>query len=837
MWKPELSSYWSLDSGEVLKRLTTTSSGLSTEEATQRLAQYGPNELQERRQVTRMLVLSNQIRSPLLLILFFAAIASALAGEWPDAGIVLVILSASIGIGYSREYRAQTAAAKLQARVRTRATVMRDGRQMTIPAREVAPGDIILLSAGSLVPADAIILEANDFFVNEAVLTGESFPVEKTPGVIAEDAGVAKRFNCVFLGTNVRSGAARCVVVETGKSTEFGRIAHRLALRPPESEFDRGIRHFGYMMASAMLVMVLLVFAINVIFGRPPMVTLLFSVALAVGLSPELLPAILTVNLARGAETMVQHGVLVRRLNAIENLGSMDVLCTDKTGTLTEGVIQVEGAYDANGEISSNVLQLAACNAALQTGIKNPLDEAILNASIPDLSDITKVGEIPFDFMRKRTAVVIRTIDGTRLITKGAFEQVLEACTQHGDGSPLASTDREALRKRFQEWGRRGIRVLAVATRVLESKPSYSRDDEHSLAFAGFLTFLDCPKQGARETLAELSALGVSVKLITGDAKLVAQHVASIVGMRSERVLTGKELNRLHGAALWHAADRTDLFVEVDPNQKESIILALKKMRHVVGFLGDGVNDAPAMHAADTSMSVDQAVDVAKEAADFVLLERHLDVLRRGIEEGRKTFANTLKYVLTTTSANLGNMISMAVASLFLPFLPLLASQILLNNFLSDIPALGLAGDNVDRELVDHPRRWDIRFIGWFMVEFGVLSSFFDFAMFGALLGLFAATPMLFRTGWFTESLLTELVIALVVRTRRPFFRSQPGFLLLTLTLAVMAIAFLIPYVPGAALLGFTPLPAALIATIVGITLLYIAATEFTKSRFYHRFG
>jgi Mg2+-importing ATPase len=837
MEQTEQVKYWSQDSDEVFKRLATTAAGLSTMEATRRFAQHGPNELRERRPVTRALALWNQIRSPLLLILVFAAIASALAGEWSDAIIVLVILSASIGIGYSREYRAQTAAEKLQARVRTRATVVRDGHQTAVAAREVVPGDVILLSAGSLVPADAITLEANDFFVNEAALTGESFPVEKKPGVVAEDASVAKRFNCVFLGTNVRSGAARCVVVETGRATEFGHIAHRLSLRPPETEFDRGIRHFGYMLASAMLVMVLLVFAINVIFGRPPIDTLLFSVALAVGLSPELLPAILTVSLARGAEMMASHGVLVRRLNAIENLGSMDVLCTDKTGTLTEGVIQVEGAYDAAGERSAKVLELAAYNAALQTGIKNPLDEAILNYLTPVVSGIKKLGEIPFDFMRKRTAVIIRTIGGSQLITKGAFENVLEACEQFPDNAPLTEASRDALRERFREWSGRGIRVLAVATRVLEDKPSFTRDDERDLTFVGFLTFLDRPKEGAREAVAELNVLGVSVKLITGDAKLVAQHVASLVGMRSERVLTGKELNKLHGAALWHAADRTDLFVEVDPNQKENIILALKKMGHVVGFLGDGVNDAPAMHAADTSMSVDQAVDVAKEAADFVLLERHLDVLRRGIEEGRKTFANTLKYVLTTTSANLGNMISMAIASLFLPFLPLLAGQILLNNFLSDIPALGLAGDNVDPELVDHPRRWDMRFIGRFMVEFGVLSSVFDFVMFGALLGLFAASPLLFRTGWFTESLLTELVIALVVRTRRPFFRSHPGSLLLGLTLSTMAIAFLIPYLPGTDVLGFTPMPATLLAMIAGITLLYVAATEFAKVRFYRRFN
>ena len=669
--------------------------------------------------------------------------------------------------------------------------------------------------------------------MNEAVLTGESFPVEKTPGVVGRTSGLTERVNCVFLGTNVRSGTARCLVVATGSATQFGAIAHRLTLRPPETEFDRGLRRFGYLLTSAMLVMVLVVFAANMLLGRPPIETLLFSIALAVGLSPELLPAILSVNLARGAQLMARHGVLVKRLNAIENLGSMDVLCTDKTGTLTEGVVQLEGAYDERGERSATVLELASQNAALQTGLTNPLDEAILRAHEADLADVEKLGEIPYDFVRKRLSVVVRGRSGVTLVTKGAFEHVLEACARSAARGPLDAVRRTALRDRYLQWSAQGTRVLAVATRSLGERPSYGRDDERELDFVGFLTFLDRPKEGVTEALADLAKLGVSVKLITGDSRLVAQHVARAVGMRAECVLTGKDLDELHDEALWSAAERTDLFVEVDPNQKERIILSLKKMGRVVGFLGDGVNDAPAMHAADTSLSVDQAVDVAKEAADFVLLERHLEVIRRGIEEGRKTFANTLKYVLTTTSANLGNMVSMAVASVFLPFLPLLAGQILLNNFLSDVPAVGLADDSVDPELVDRPRRWDMRFIGRFMVVFGVLSSLFDFLTFGALLRLFDATPEVFRTGWFVESLLTELVIALVVRTRRPFFRSRPGTTLLVLTAAIIVVTFAIPFLPFAGLLGFTALPGPVLLTLIGITVLYIVATELAKARFY----
>ncbi len=828
-----LEAYWSLPQEQLAQRLDSSSSGLSAPEAARRLVQYGANELGAQRPPSRLRTLKNQLRNPLILLLVFAAGASAVTGNWMDAGIVLAILFASVAIGYFREYRAQTAAAVLSARVRTRASVLRDGQLTSVPLAAVVPGDVVQLSAGSLVPADAVLLQATDCFVNEAVLTGESFPAEKRTAVLTPDAELNQRVNCVFLGTNVRSGTARAIVVDTGARTHFGAIARRLILRPPETEFDRGLRHFGYLLSSAMLVMVLLVFAGNMLLARPPVETLLFSIALAVGLSPELLPAILSVSLSRGAQAMAQVGVLVKRLNAIENLGSMDVLCTDKTGTLTEGVVRLEGAYDANGERSAEVLELAAQNATLQAGLTNPLDEAIVQAHAAVLEGVEKLGEIPYDFVRKRLSVVIRGPRGVRLITKGAFDSILQTCTRTAQGVPLDAALREALTARFCAWSAEGTRVLGVATRALSEASAYGRAEEHELEFVGFLTFLDNPKQGAAEALAELRALGVSVKLITGDTKLVAQHVASKIGMHPDRVLTGKQLDELHDEALWRSAESTDLFVEVDPNQKERIILSLKKMGHVVGFLGDGINDAPAMHAADTSLSVDQAVDVAKEAADFVLLKRDLDVIRRGIEEGRKTFANTLKYVLTTTSANLGNMVSMAVASMFLPFLPLLAGQILLNNFLSDVPAIGIADDSVDPELVAQPRRWSMRFIGRFMLEFGVLSSCFDFLTFGALFGLFAATPELFRTGWFVESLLTELVVALVVRTRRPFFRSRPGTLLLVSTAILIVATFAIPYLPFAGLFGFTPLPLSVVGALIAVTLLYILATELMKLFFY----
>ena len=833
MTERDLGPFWSNEPDELAAALRSGVQGLTSAEVEARLRDYGPNALDALRPLSRVGVLLNQVRSPLLLLLIFAAAASGLTGEWFDAGIVLTIVVATVGVGYSREYGAQVAADALRARVHVRTQVVRDGRVDTIDTRGIVPGDLVLLSAGCLVPADARIIEATDFFVSEAVLTGESFPVQKQPGVIDARSALAERTNCVFLGTNVRSGTARCLVIHTGAATEFGAIASRLMLRPPETEFDRGIRHFGYLLSSVMLILVVVVFTAHALQGRAAVETLLFAIALAVGLSPELLPAILSVNLTRGARMLAHRGVLVRRLNAIENLGSMDILCTDKTGTLTEGVIQVEGAYDSTGAPSSEVLELAARNAALETGLDNPLDEAILNARRPDLSGVHKLAEIPFDFVRKRVTVAISDAAGARLIIKGAFHHVLEVCTRTEDCDALDADRIQRLEACYEAWSHKGIRVLAVAARAIPEQQSYSRDDERDMTFMGFLTFLDQPKEGVADAIAHLSRLGVSLKLITGDNALVARHVAGLVGLSTERVLTGHQLDKLHDEALWHTAEKTDLFAEVDPNQKERIILALKKMGHVVGFLGDGVNDAPAMHAADTSLSVEQAVDVAREAADFVLLERGLDVIRRGVEEGRRTFANTLKYVLITTSANLGNMISMAAASLFLPFLPLLAGQILLNNFLSDIPAIGLADDRVDPEMVERPRRWNIHFIGRFMLVFGLVSSAFDLLTFGLLRTVFQAGPELFRTGWFVESLLTELAIALVVRTQRPFFRSQPGRLLLVSTLVLVMVTFAIPFLPFASLVGFVPLSPLLLATIAVVTLAYVAATELTKGWFY----
>ena len=836
-------AYWSIDTAQLLSGLRSSSSGLSQSEAEARLKQYGANALEQRRQATALALLLRQFRSPLVLILIFAAAVSGVLGEWVDASIVLAVVLGSTILGFTQEYMASTAVEKLRSQITIKTNVIRNGQAQSLPSEQIVPGDVVNLSAGSLIPADGVLLQAQDFFVNQAVLTGETFPAEKKAGAVAADASLAGRSNTVFMGTSVRSGTAQALIVETGKATVFGEIAEHLNLRPEETEFERGIQRFGYLLTRVMLVMVLVVLAFNILLKKPPIDSLLFALALAVGLAPELLPAIISVTLSHGAQQMAKRGVIVRRLNAIENFGSMDVLCTDKTGTLTEGVVRLDDALDVEGNKSAGVLRMAYLNAHFQTGLSNPLDEGIISfaeGAEVDVKDERKVGEVPYDFARKRLSVVTTNAAGEyMLITKGALEQVVEASTRFRSKDrteALNEAERSAIEKEFGDWSEQGFRVLGVASKTVSARTgSYSAADECDLTLEGFLLFFDPPKKDVKQVIQDLADRGVALKIITGDNDKIARHVAEAVQLPQINILTGRQIGELRDEALWHAVDRTNIFAEVDPNQKERLILAIKKRGHVVGYMGDGINDAPALHAADVSISVDTAVDVAKEAADFVLLRQDLDILREGIDEGRVTFANTLKYVLTTISANFGNMFSMAGASALLPFLPLLAPQILLNNFLSDIPATTIASDNVDPEWVDKPRRWDTKFIRDYMVLFGLVSSIFDFLTFGVLLLLFHAAPAEFRTGWFIESLITELVIALVVRTRHLFFRSRPGTLLLASTLIIMAVALTVPYLPFISLFGFVPLPAPLMLAVLGLTALYVVATEAAKKYFYAR--
>ncbi len=837
--------YWSRDVTELSTALDSGARGLSSQIAIERLRKVGPNTVEDVGRLSILRLFLRQLESPLVLILIFGAAISLLLREWLDAGIILMIVLGSALLGFYQEYRASAAVEELKSRLTLKCRVMRDGNEQIVSASTLVPGDVILLAAGNLIPADGLVVEAKDFLVSEASMTGESFPVEKRPGIIPPDTPLAARTNAVFLGASVRSGTAKILAVETGRRTAFGEIAARLKAREPETDFARGVRQFGYLLIRAMVVIILFVLTVNLLFERPVVESLLFAVALAVGLSPELLPAIVSVTLSAGARAMARRGVIVRRLEAIEDLGSMNVLCTDKTGTLTEGTIVLNDAADAAGRPSAHVRRLAFLNAAFETGIENPLDAAIVSAGEADgltTHGYRKIDEIPYDFRRKRLTIVMAEDGGAEqhlIVTKGAFTNVLAICSSlecEGADCSLTAELRNELETFYQAKSVAGFRVLAVAGRKVIAKQHYDHDDEGGMTFAGFLLFSDPPKPDAPRTIRDLATLGIRTKVISGDNRYVTAHLAEAIGLDPGAMLVGEELAKLKDEALWHLAPRTDLFVEVDPQQKERIVRALQRTGHVVGYLGDGINDAPALHAADVGISVDQAVDVARESADIILLRRDLDVLRIGVEDGRHTFANTLKYISITTSANFGNMVSMALAAPLLPFLPLLPKQILLNNFLSDLPSIAIATDNVDAGHIASPQRWDVKQVQRFMVVFGLISSVFDLVTFAVLLLVLHADQATFQTTWFIISLLTELAVVLVLRTRGPMFRSRPSRLLLWSTIAVTLSALAIPYLgPFAMAFGFAPLPALQLGMVLVITAGYIATTESAKIWFYRK--
>ncbi len=832
-------AFWNTSAADLLAEIGTTLNGLPSAEAAKRLVRYGPNTLRARKRTDTLSLLLRQFKSPIILILVIAAGLSLFLRDRVDAGIILGIVVVSGLLGFWQERGATDAVEKLLAIVQVKSAVLRDGGAVDIPVEEVVPGDVVLLNAGDVIPGDCLVLESNELFVDEATLTGETYPVEKQSGIVPADTPLAKRSNSLFMGTHVVSGSATVVVVHTAKDTEFGQVSERLKLRAAETEFEHGVRRFGYFLLEVTMVLVLVIFAINVYLHRPVLDSFLFSMALAVGLTPQLLPAIISINLAHGAKRMAEEKVIVKRLAAIENLGSMNILCSDKTGTLTEGEVRLHAAMDVNGEDSDQVLLLAYLNAFYETGFQNPIDAAIKSHKELDISGYERLGEVPYDFLRKRLSILARKGDRRFMVTKGTLSNVLDVCTEAE--SPAMSSgkigDLETVRPQidahYAALSAEGYRVLGVAYRDLPSASNISRDDEKEMTFAGFLAFSDPPKEGIVETLQGLEKLGVRVKMITGDNPLVAASVARHVGLSDAEVMTAKELHELSDEALRARVGSIDIFASIEPNQKERIILALRKSGNVVGYMGDGINDASALHAADVGISVNTAADVAKEAADFVLLEKDLAVLGGGVREGRRTFSNTLKYVFMATSANFGNMFSMAGASLFLSFLPLLPKQVLLTNLMTDFPEMTIASDNVDPEMVAFPRRWDIHFIRRFMVVFGFLSSVFDYATFGVLLLIFHASGAEFRTGWFIESVISAALVVLVIRTRRPVFRSAPSWKLLTATLLVVAAVIAIPFTPLRSPLGFATVPPLMFAALAGIIVLYVLAAEVTKWLFY----
>ncbi|HEY7228662.1 MAG TPA: magnesium-translocating P-type ATPase [Nitrososphaeraceae archaeon] len=833
--------YWSIPGTELVGRMSSNQvEGLTSSQAKQRLISYGKNLVKSNKRNNSLSLLISQFKTPIIIIFIFTALLSFFLGEKEDGLIIIIIVVISGVLGFWQEKRASDAVNKLLAIVEPKCKVIRDGKLQEVISEAVIPGDIVVLKSGDSVPADCLILECNDLFVNEATLTGESYPSEKSVHTLPRETPLRDRVNCLFKGTFIVSGAAKAIITRTGASTELGNISESLRQRAPETEFEHGVRRFGYFLLEITLMLVISTFVINIYFHRPVLDSFLFSLALAIGITPQLLPAIISVSLAHGAKRMATEKVIVKRLASIENLGSMNILCSDKTGTLTVGEVKIHSAIDAHGNPSEKVLLFSYLNAFYETGFVNPIDKAIKDFHQFDTSSYTKLGEVPYDFIRKRLSIFLSGNNSRIIVTKGALQNVISICSNaevtSGEILDMSNVG-NLIQDKYEELGKKGFRVLGISYKLMSTScNSISKNDEFNMTFAGYLVLFDPVKQDVKESINELKKLGVSLKLITGDNKHVAAYVGQSVGLSTSHILTGADLNHMSTEALVRLAADIDIFAEVAPIQKEQIILALRRRAaNVVGYMGDGINDASALHASDAGISVDTASEVLKETADFVLLEKNLHVLVKGVQEGRRTFANTLKYVFMATSANFGNMFSMAGASLFLPFLPLLPKQILLMNLLTDIPEMTISADNVDPEMVEKPRRWDLKFISKFMLVFGLLSTVFDYATFGVLIFLIHANTEVFRTTWFTESIISAATIVLVIRTKRPLFKSRPRKYLLLAILATAVLTILLPMTPLGQLFEVRSLPITNLIAILLIVLTYVFAAEITKRIFYRK--
>jgi Mg2+-importing ATPase len=836
----------SLPVDEVLAQLKTSQSGLSSEEVQNRLATYGPNEFAKKQKRTGLVEILYHLRNPLVLILLIAGLVSGFVGDPRDAVIIFSIVLLSIILDVYQESKAQNAAEALKERVTTKATVLRDGVKKEVKFSEVVPGDITFLIAGDMVPADSRLISSKDLNLNQSALTGEAFPVEKTAAPLAvKTFDLTGWNNYVFQGTSVVSGIGTAVVVKTGSLTEYGKIAKELMAKAPETEFEKGLRRFGALMTEVTLFLVVFVFFVNAFFysgSRPILQSLLFAVALAVGLTPELLPMIMSINLSRGAMAMSKKGVIVKRLAAIQNFGNMDILCTDKTGTLTENKLKLTQYADLDGKENQKVLLYAYFNSVFEAGLKSPLDDAILQYKEFDVKGIEKIDEIPFDFIRKRVSVVVE-YEGQRLIiAKGAPEEIFGICAYCETDETLtdfANVYQSKFGQKYTDLSTQGYRVLAVSyKKVKDDKTHYSISDETNMVFLGFLSFLDPPKESAKESVRLLARDGVALKIVTGDNELVTRTTCQQLGFDIEGVILGSEIAQLQHDALARVVEENNIFARVNPAQKDRVINALRANGHVVGYIGDGINDAPSLKTADVSISVENAVDVAKESADLILLQPDLTVLDQGVLEGRKTFGNTMKYIMMGVSSNFGTMFSVAGASLFLNFLPMTAIQILLNNLLYDLSEATIPTDNVDEEYIQKPKKLDISYIRRFMVILGPVSSIFDFLIFFLMLAVFKAAVPLFQTAWFVESLSTQTLVVLVLRTRKtPFYKSKPGKYLLLSSLTVVAAAFILPYTPFASIFKFSPPPATFYPAVAGLIAAYLLLAEVVKKWFTEKYA
>ena len=839
--KTPFAGFWDRPRGDLLTLLEATPAGLTSEEAKRRLRIHGPNSLMRESRFAALFSFLRFFANPLVIILVVASSISLVLGDPVGGLIIIAMVLLSVLLNFYMEFQARHAVEAIRKQVATTAAVLRDGKEQELPVAELVPGDIVRLNAGDLVPADARLLDVKDLHVRESALTGESLPVAKAADDLPEGKhAIADASNSVFLGTAVQTGIGTAVIVCTGRDTALGAIAQRLVARPPETEFGRGIRHFGLMITRVILALVLFVLLVNILLHRPLLESFLFSVALAVGMTPEMMPMIITITLAQGARRMTKKKVLVKQLSAIEDFGSVEILCSDKTGTLTEGEIVLDRHVDVQGKDDDNVLRLIYLNSYFEAGIKSPLDDAVLKHERPKIVEYEKVDEIPFDFTRKRLSVVVRHGDERLLITKGEAESVFAICQSvivDGAPQPFDESRRAQAADTFQKLSADGYRVLGVAVLVVSQQDTYTLAAEQGMTLAGFAAFLDPPKEGIHAVLEALKENGVSVVIMTGDNQYVTQKVARDVGLVADRIVTGNQVDTMDDAALAYQAENGAIFARVSPEQKNRVILALKARGHVVGYIGDGINDAPSLHTADVGISVMNGVDVAKDAAKIILLEKDLAVLNDGIVEGRRSFANIMKYIVMGTSSNFGNMFSMAAASLFLPFLPMLPTQILLNNFLYDLSQISVPSDNVDAALLHRPKRWQISFIRQFMMIIGPISSIYDFLTFGVLLWVFHASTnaSLFHTGWFVESLATQTLVVFVIRTAGNPFKSRPSRRLVWSVCAVVAIAAVLPYTPVGSLLRFTPLPLSLLGAIAFLAVTYLWLVQVVKTWFYRR--
>ncbi|MFA5163554.1 MAG: magnesium-translocating P-type ATPase [Patescibacteria group bacterium] len=817
---------------ELFNLLKSRPEGLSENEAKKRLELYGSNDLKKRQEINPIVKFVTYFKDPMIIILTLAAIISAATGSSRSAMVIGAMILMSVLLNFYQEHKSNRAAAKIAARLNIFTTALRQGKKSKIAAHTVVPGDIILLSAGDIVPSDGIILEADDFFLNESVLTGESLPVEKSAD---------QSHNLVFSGTNVVSGFSKMLTIKTGEQTEFGSIAKNLDKKEEANAFELGIKKFGFLIIRTIAIIVAIIFLLNAILKKDVVESLIFSIAVAVGVMPELLPMIISVTMSRGSIRMSKRGVLVKKLNSIPDFGSMDILCTDKTGTLTQDKITVIKHVDPFGKDSRSVFENAYINGYFETGIKSLLDQAILDHDQIETSSLKKIEEIPYDFNRKRSSIICAEGNNLKMISKGAPEEIFKICSYYQEKEAIRSLDESALKKvkaTYDDLSREGLRVLAVASKeIKEQKKVYRVDEETGLILLGFMAFYDPPKLSAKETLKLMKTYGVEIKILTGDAPLVTQKICSELNLQVKQVISGDEidLNKLSDDELFHKARPATICARLSPSQKERIISVLRKNNLVVGYLGDGINDAPALKSADVGISVDNAVDVAKESADIILMKKGLQELMDGVIEGRKTFGNTMKYLMMGLSSNFGNMFSMIGATIFLPFFPMTAGQILFNNFLYDVSQLSIPSDRVDQEYLIKPKHWDIRFIKRYMIVFGPISSLFDFLTFFLLYKIFALSGGAFQAGWFIESLATQTLVIYIIRTKKiPFLQSAPSWALVSTTLAAVGTGLLFVMTNLKHILGFDSLSTQILLVLGLLVICYLLMVEITKRIFYH---